>query len=457
MIKNIATFKKLSAATAFLCLSSISQAETFPLSSNEWSNPEFQERFRGSYNIDTEVNPSITSEEKKVFDEMIPLLNNDQTTEAIAKLDAYLSAETNAAFDFIYANLHYQTGDMETAAKYYETAIKKFPNYYRAYLNLGRAYVSDAKYTEALPHLLKAVTIKPGDGSLYGLIGYCYMNQESYASALDAYRMAILLDAKNKDWKMGKLNSLISMGENKEAISLLYELIKSDPDNAQLWQLQANQFLDTEQVDLAAANLEIIDEMGEATSSSLSLLGDIYINKEMPEQALRIYTKSLDKGVDVFKAIRIATSLSNLGNFEESKKFITALKSKLSSEFTPENELEVLNLEAQIALGMGEGDEAASILEQVVDKDPMNGRALILLTDYYVKEGDLEKASFYIENAVKLPKFEHGALIKFAQIKVKERDYREAASLLRRAQNIKFQDYVADYLVKVESAAQRAM
>ncbi|MCH6256386.1 tetratricopeptide repeat protein [Puniceicoccaceae bacterium K14] len=456
MNNRLYILKKLTAAIC-VCVAPIALGATFPLSSNDWSNPEFQERFRGSYNIDTEVNPSITSEEKKVFDEMIPMLNNDQTEAAISRLDGYITEQTNAAFDFIYANLHYQTGEMETAIQYYETAIKKFPNYYRAYLNLGRSYVNSSKFEEALPHLLKALAIKPGDGNLYGLIGYCYMNEDSYASSLDAYRQAIMLDVKNKDWKMGKLNCLISLGESNEAIALLYEMLKDAPNNAELWQLQANQFLNTDQLDLAAANLEIISEMDASNSSSLSLLGDIYINMEMPEQALRIYSMSLDKGIDISKAIKIATSLSNLGNFDECKEFVGKLKAAYSSEFSEEEELDVLNLEAQVALGLDENKEAAEILEQVVDKDPMNGRALMLLSDYFVREGELSKAFFYAENAAKISEFEHGALLKMAQIKVKEREYQDAATYLRQAQGIKFQDYVADYLVKVESAAQRTL
>lgn len=442
----------ISVGFGFLC-----SAQTFPLSSNDWSNPEFQERFKGSYNVDTEVNPSITSEEKVIFDQIIPLLNENKTSEAIEQLKAYITPTTNAAFDFIFANLYYQENQMAEAAKYYQAAIKKFPNYYRAYLNLGRAYINDGKYSDALPLLQKALAIKPGDGSLYGLLGYCYMNDRYYASALDAYRLAIMLDPKNNDWKMGKLNCLISLEEHNEAIGLLYEMISANPDNAEFWQLQANEFLDTNQVELAAANLEIIDEMGAATSSSLVLLGDIYINKEMPEQALRIYSKAIDGGIKVNRALRIATSLSNLGNYEATQTFLEKIKSELATEFTPEEELETLNLEAQIALNTGNEDEAATILEKVVEKDPMNGRALLLLTDYYTRKADYPKASFYAENAAKVPAVEHSALIKGAQIMVKTRDYREAATLLRRAQNLKFQDYVADYLVKIESAAQRAL
>ena len=39
-----------------------SYAQLFPLSENDWNNPEFVERYLGSYGVDMELSPEITLE-----------------------------------------------------------------------------------------------------------------------------------------------------------------------------------------------------------------------------------------------------------------------------------------------------------------------------------------------------------------------------------------------------------
>ena len=69
--------------------------------------------------------------------------------------------------------------------------------------------------------------------------------------------------------------------------------------------------------------------------------------------------------------------------------------------------------------------------------------------------GDLAKAKFFAENASKIDSFEHQACLTLAQLNVSQRDYREAAKHLRRAQQLEPKEYVADYLLKIEQAALR--
>ena len=45
------------AVIAALLIASPGLAQVFPLSENSWSNPEFVERFLGSYGMDTDVEP----------------------------------------------------------------------------------------------------------------------------------------------------------------------------------------------------------------------------------------------------------------------------------------------------------------------------------------------------------------------------------------------------------------
>ncbi|KAF0094407.1 MAG: hypothetical protein E1N59_1938 [Puniceicoccaceae bacterium 5H] len=452
MIRHFRTFSTLALAT--LSIGSV-QGQLFPLSENSWDNPEFRERFMGSYGVDTEVSPEISLDEKQLFEEITPLIQSQDVDGAIAALKRGITPQSSAAFDFILGNLYYQKQQLDPAIDAYETAIKKFPNFYRAYVNLGRSYVNQGNWSEGLKHLQKAMEIKPGDGTLYGLIGYCYMNEGKFATALDAYRMAIMLQPDSKDWKLGKLKCLTAQQEHEEAVAMLYEFIESDPENPEWWMLQANEFLSMEKPELAAANLEIVRQLGKAKPQSMMLLGDIYVNEGLLSQAVEVYGDALETGeVKPDRVFRVGYSLSSRGNYEEADKLMEAYSNtEAGQNLNEDQQLELLNLQAKIALGTNQDEKAAQMLEQVVDRDPMNGRALISLVDYYQKTEDLTKATYYAEQAAKLDEFRHSALLALARIKVGQREFAQAARYLRQAQDIKPLGYVADYLAQVERAA----
>ncbi len=450
--------KKIIVAGAFLvgfAISNTGFGQVYKLSEQNWDNPEFKARFAESYVGQSELNPSISAEEKALFDEIMPLIG-ENSKEAIALLERSLTPESSAAFDYIYGNLLYQEGDLKKSIEAYVQAAKKFPSYAQAYYNAGRACVADGDFKRALPLLQKSLSLQAGDGTLYGLIGYCYINMEKPSTALDAYRVAVMLDPKSRDWRIGKLQCHVALEQRTDAIGMLYELIEEEPSNAEWWKLQANQFLAMNNSSKAAANLTVVKEMGAADAASLSLLGDILLNQGLTRPALESYYAAIDsKQVRVKRIFEVANSLIVLEELEQAKGLVEKVNSVLGSEYDAGQELDYLNLRARLAMSENDYLKASEYLEQVVDRDPMNGNALLTLADLEKSKGDIAKAKFYAENASKVERFEHRACLTLAQLNVGQHDYRAAAKFLRRAQQIEPRDYVADYLLKIEQAALR--
>jgi tetratricopeptide (TPR) repeat protein len=113
----------------------------------------------------------------------------------------------------------------------------------------------------------------------------------------------------------------------------------------------------------------------------------------------------------------------------------------------------VLTQKAKVARGRGREKEASQLLESIVERDGTRGDALLELADYYKNQGNSERALLLIERAEKVEEFEHPALLAHAQLLVAERDYAEAANLLRRALRIKHEVRVQQFLTRVEEAA----
>lgn len=440
-------------AAGLLSFAPLAYSTVYDLEEISWDNPKFVKAFTGTYAFDTEKTPSINSEEKALFETLTPLISNNPK-EAIATLVATITPESSGALDYTLANLHFQAGNTSEAIEAYKAALDKFPGFARAYKNLGILYVQSGDFDNALSALLKTASLGTMDGSLLGLIGFVYLNTGETASALDAYRLALIFEPDSRDWKLGKAQCLINIGENKEAISLLDELISVNPDDTSLLMLQANAFIGEGEQMKAAANLQIVDELGKSTGTSLTLLGDIFINRGAADLAVAYYIASLElDDLSQDRLMRTIRALSMRQAWKELDQLISATRTTIGNSLSPAEETKLLNYEAQVAMGVNDDDRAAGILTEVVKSDPLNGQALLLLANYYSKQGEREKAVIHYERAQDVEETEVEALIQHARMLVRERDFPEAAKLLSRAQSIEPQSNVEAFLAKVESAA----
>ena len=298
------------AGLAMGCLSTSLSAQVYPLSENSWSNPDFVKRFMGSYGVDTNVNPSIEAEERDLFTQVSAAAERS-IPQAINILRTGITATSSAAFDYILANFYFQEGQNSAAIRAYEAAIRKFPNFRRAYLNIGRVYVMQNQYDRALPNLLKALELGSGDGNIYGLVGYCHLNLNNPGNALDAYRFALVFEPESRDWRLGQLKSLLALQRFDEAEGILYRYIAERPDVPEFWLQQANVFVAQKKFAKAAANLMVVDSLGGTDKSSLVLLGDLFVNLDAPLLAIEPYEDAIATGqLPGSEALNLAKALS---------------------------------------------------------------------------------------------------------------------------------------------------
>lgn len=424
----------------------------YPLTENSWSNPEFKKRFIGSYGFDLEINPKITSDESELLQQVAEYMTSDPN-EAIRILEAGLTAESSAALEYTIGSLYLQGGNTEKAIDTYKAAIKKFPNFFRAYQNLGFALVQQSKYEEAKPMLIEAIEIGGGNGTLFGLLGYCFLNTGDTSLSLDAYRQALLYQPESSDWLLGKLNSLLDLRMNDEAIGMLSDLIEKSPSDANFWMMQANAYMGSRDFEKALANLELVSRMGSASPASLALLGDILLNEGLADLAVERYSEAVKKGeLPASKMLKAAEGLAQRGSIDESLELVSKIEASYASTLSPKDELALLNLKASGAIAQGNNETASEILEKIVSKDPLNGKALLLLGDLYKSEGDTENAMIQYERAAKVKGFEPKALIALARLEVALKDYKSAIINLRRANALEPKAYLEDYISRLEAA-----
>ena len=422
-----------------------------------WNSEDFQRRFTESYLSKTEVEPTVTADEREALLEIKRLIQDNQLDEALQQLREEREEDASAIFDFFIANIHFQLEQWERAIREYNHAIEKFENFQRAWNNLGKIHVRLGNHDKAIESLTRVIQLGAGDAITYGLLGFSYQSLERPIAAESAYRQAVLMDAETMDWKLGLARSFFQQKRYAAAAAFLDRLIEADPERAQFWLIQGNAYIGMNQPTKAAENFEFVDAMGESTSASLNTLGDIYVNEKLYALAVDAYAKALAMkdtgGTD--RAIRAARVLAARGAHDEVRELVKKIEETREGKLSEADRKEMLKLRARIAVAQGAGEREVDILKEIVELDPLDGEALMLLGQHYRREGDLEQAVLYFERAEQIEGYEADAKVRMAQIRVKQGDFQKAISLLRSAQQIKPRENIGDYLEQVERAAKR--
>jgi tetratricopeptide (TPR) repeat protein len=439
-----------------LCLTAIlgAQATRGPLWETSWSNPEFVKRFTGSYGFDSSREPTIDRQEQQLFQEIAPLLEQNNVAAATRRLQESLTPDSSAALNYTLGNLYYQSGQLEAAAQAYRDALRKFPSFARASKNLGLVLMQLGNNAGARPYLIKTIELGSADSSTYGLLGYCAYLDGQYSSALSAYEQALLLDPASLEWQIGRAQCLYSMERYREAASAYDEILLAHPNRDDVWLMQANTWLALDKPESAAANIEVVRRLGKATPDALMLLGDIHLSQDLPRLATRAYAEAISSQrlPTAAASLRAATLLADRASWDDTETLISLIEQRYQVGLEHEQANQLLTLKARLALARGDAQQAARTLRNLLERAPMNGPALLLLADHEASQGQIEEATILYERAARLPEFQADAHVRHARMLVSRQNYAEAIKLLRQAQNLRPRENVARYLEAVERA-----
>jgi tetratricopeptide (TPR) repeat protein len=365
---------------------------------------------------------------------------------------------------------------MARAESYLKRAVDPntgFPNFLRAHKNLANLLFRADKPAEAKVHFIKAVELGDRDAVTFGLLGAIYMEEGKLISSETALRNSLMINPKILEFKQLLGNVLLQQERYGEAKEIFSELLLRRPNEVNFWMAQSNCYIALEEIDQATRNLEIVRFMGKANVPSLMLLGDVYMNKEMIDEATEVYLEAVDldpADANLGNFIRAAETLNNYAAYEQGMELIKRIESAYANRLDDEQEIDLLSLQSEINISLGKGAEAAANLQALLKKDPFNARALLSLARYYSDldpaddldeiEADTQRkryeqqAIIYYERAQELddPTSQVRAYIGEAQLRVQRDELDKAASLLEDAQSVSYQDNVQQYLDQIRAA-----
>lgn len=428
-----------------------------------WRAPDFQQRFADSLVAENDFEPKMTPADRdllvEVSEAMAKAPANDATPtldQAISTLQRSINPASSASVHFMLGSLLWQRERFPDAAASYQTAVDKHPTFRRAWKNLGLVQMRLGNHRAASLALTTTVRLGGADAMTYGLLGFTLGNDDDPIAAESAYRMASLLDPTTLDWRLGLARSYFKQRRFADAAALCGTLITRYSDRADLWLLQANAFLGMNEVRKAAENFEFVDRLGQSTTDSLCLLGDIYVNEELSDLAASAYLRAMAKDTKgkPDRALRAAKALASRSAYADCQRLIDGIEKTWQGNLEVIAKKELLKLRARVVAASGAGDEEARVLEQVVTLDPVDGDALILLGQYHERKGEVDRAILQYERAAGIAASEADARLRHGQLLVRQGNYTDALPLLRRAQQLKPRESVQQYLEKIERLAQ---
>lgn len=431
----------------------VANGKPFSLTDTHPNSPEFRARFLGSFGINAAIEPEINRSDMPLYESVAPFLQQNPE-KAIQLVLKGIDSESNAAFDFLVGSLYYSEQNYVESERYLEQAIEKFPDFRRAHRNLSLVYVQQAAFSKAIPHLLTVIRLGGGDGQSYSMLGYCYLSQEKYVSALSAYRMARMFISDSADVRRGEAQCLLMMDQLDSAIALFGELVSEFPEETDYWLFQANSYLAKQQFTEAIANLEIAHSIEPGTWETHKLLAELYIDQGMTKLALLNYESALaaNPNIPADNALDPLRQLIQRSLYSEAFKYLQMLDTELQSVFSQQLEVEKKVLTAQLEIHAGDSEKGLQQLEEILEIDPLNGDALLTVADYQVSRSAFPEAEFYYERASSINEFQVDSLIGLARIAVQQDRFMKALGYLRKAQAIQPRGDIERYIASIEDA-----
>lgn len=415
-----------------LALAASATAERLPLSPDYWKSETFRKEFNGSYRINANIEPVLSSAERGLLVEMQDLMAKGKRTDTIKKLKASSLLASSAAVQFNLANVLSEEGQFDDAETYYKKALESFPSFLRAHQNLAFTYFRKKDLEKTREHLLQAVRLGANNGSVHGLLGQCFLENEDYEPALRSFREALITQPTVKDWTLGIAQALQNLSRTKEALVLYEKILKEDPENGGILLQVALIYNDQDQPGKAVGILEYLRRKDQLADPFQLLLGTLLIGQDNLEVGAATLKRVLEK--EDFK--KPESALNAIQYCLE--RGLTALSKELrdlirEDDLSPEGLLSYQRLTARILLTAQPNDpEGLKILDVLIEQDPLDSHSLFLRAQQHVIAEERFKALLVFDQAIHAQgSFSLKAQLEKAQLLVKLQRYPEAIKELK--------------------------
>ncbi|GAA6153621.1 tetratricopeptide repeat protein [Pseudoteredinibacter isoporae] len=375
-------------------------------------------------------NPTLNSDEFRIIDDLRPLLEKQQYTQAERRLKAQWPSQPSAALLYVRAQVLTQLKQYQQAETDYLQSIQQHGDYLLASQSLAGLALSQNQAEKARKHLAKAIALGGASADLFGQLGYLNLREHSAFSSVAAYQRAYALEPENEHWQKGLLMALSQSGSHLQASSLIDELLNETPNNRELWLHKANAAISAEQHKRALTAMEMAYRLGERQAKNLQLLAQLNVQAGNIARAVHIAQQSSGLLKDYNYLGPMLEWLVSHGHWRELATLIQA--SKAQSKHFLAVELSHWNVQrARFSAHNKQRKRQAQLLQQALQQNPTNGDAILDLAQLRIEQGQLSRADILLSRAESIDKNREAAWMKRAQVAYLQKRYKAAQNFLQ--------------------------
>ena len=271
----------------------------------------------------------------------------------------------------------------------------------RALSARGLAYLELGKLTEARADLQEIVRVSPESSSALVNLAKVAAAEKKLPEALELYEKALTLDNKNFDALSG---AVMILNRRKDFAAAHTKIDKSLGENegqksilAALHYLKSDVFTAEKNAEAAEAELKKSIEIDDQYLPAYSGYASILVARNQTDAAIEQYKKVVEKkpAASVYTLLGILEEARN-NSAEAEKHYRKAL------EITPDSPIAANNLAWILAENGGNLDEALTLAQAAVKKNPNNAGFYDTLGWVYLKKGFKTQAVEQFKKAVQI-------------------------------------------------------
>jgi tetratricopeptide (TPR) repeat protein len=338
----------------------------------------------------------------------IEFINNDQTTEARAKLGeldlARLSPYERSRVEQMLASLDMNEANYSSARTHLQAAIDSGglndQELSQSSYAIAQSWIPEEKWAEGAAALETWIQSATEVGSApYYLLAVAYYQQDKYDEALPHARKAVELTNPPQEGWLQMLQAILLQKEDyKGALVVLKQMVSLFPDKKVYWMQLSNVYATLEDFSNALAIMQFANYNGMVTEDAeIRRLGDMMMVQEMPFQAAELM-EAAGESNQVQKDVKYYESLAN--SWIAAREYRRALPVLGEAAKLADNGNTYIRI-AEVNVQLSEWEAAAAALKSGIDKgglrDESQAQLLMGMALYY--QDKFSEARPYLERA----------------------------------------------------------
>jgi tetratricopeptide (TPR) repeat protein len=445
-------------AQGFAALDSIREAQKAidlsglvePLTNEPDINPS--RIINNSFNFRKEREPDMTAAEFALYERLSGMVETNAAF-ALQLLETMLGDEDedSAAFDLALGNLYYAEDRIEEAVARYDSAVEKYPEFLRGWVNIAMIHYQKKDFAKAATAYAQAINLGDRDAQTFGLLAFCMRQTGNTIGAEMAFMQAMIASPEDTNWIGGLLELYFVNSRYAESEPLIRELIRLEPQKSENWMLYASLLTSLDRPLEAATQLEVARSLGVAEPNAIALLGDLYVGLGFIAEAISVYESMPDNSSELGtgRILSYARSLISKGNLTEARSMLDKIDPSPQWEIAKPRYFAI----AELAVADQDWAEAELAFQGILQKNPLDPYALLGLGNVYVELNDPARAEFTFEFALQVSESEHRASLELANIFLAQTNYERAVQFLNRADSLHPSSAIRSQVARINALA----